>query len=217
MSVICLQGGAEFGPDCEAMDAALVALASSRRPGTVVLAPLAATPGRDYERAGANGLRHFTSLGADAVVAPDVRHDVTAARSSWESASLLVLPGGSPARLLTALIDAAFDELLRDLLDDGVVVMGASAGAMVLCGRTWLPEQNLVADGIGLVPKTLVLPHWDGRRSAPPGAGEGVHTLGIPEQSGVMVVDGQPRHSVGAAASTLMTPDGTRHPLSAPH
>lgn len=208
-SFICLQGGAEFGTKCRTMDAELVALAGQRRSGPVVIATLAGAPGREYDTAGANGVRHFTGLGAEALSAPDARSEPAAAESAWRSASLLVLPGGSPARLLTALRTTGFDRLLVDLLDQGTGVMGASAGAMVLCERTWLPEQGTVEAGLGLVPDTLVLPHWDARRRPPDGA-DAVRVLGIPEQSGVLVLPGEPLHSMGAAPSTLIAPSGVR-------
>jgi cyanophycinase-like exopeptidase len=216
-SLICLQGGAEFGPRCRTMDAELVALAAERRPGPVVIATLAGAPGREYDIAGANGVRHFTGLGvgADALSAPDARSEPAAAESAWRSASLLVLPGGSPARLLTALRSTGFDRLLIDLLGQGTVVMGASAGAMVLCARTWLPERGSVDDGLGVIPDTLVLPHWDPRRSAPKGIGDSVSVLGVPEQSGVLCVGGVPVRSMGAGPSTVIAPDGARRLLPA--
>jgi cyanophycinase-like exopeptidase len=213
-SLICLQGGAEFGPQCRTMDAELIALAAERRSGPVVIATLAGAPGREYDTAGANGVRHFTGLGAEAVSAPDARSDPAAAEVAWREASLLVLPGGSPARLLTALRTTGFDRLLLELLGEGAAVMGASAGAMVLCARTWLPERGSVEDGLGLIPDTLVLPHWDSRRTSPKGVGNNVSVLGIPEQSGVLCVRGTPLRSMGAASSTVIAPDGSRRPVS---
>jgi cyanophycinase-like exopeptidase len=214
--MICLQGGAEFGADCVAMDATLVDEAARRRSGPVVVAPLAARPGREHDIAGANGVRHFAALGADALVAPDARHDAAAAADAWRHAALLVLPGGSPSRLLDALRTTGLERVLTQLLDDGVVVMGASAGAMVLCARTWLPDRGGVVDGLGHVPQHLVLPHWDGRRRVPPDAGPEVAGLGIPEQSGVLVQQGVPTTSVGRTPSRVLAPDGTTRELPRP-
>lgn len=215
MSMICLQGGAEFGARCRDMDAELVALASERRKGGVVIAALAGARGREYDTAGANGVRHFSGLGATAVSAPDARAEPAAAEAAWRSASLLVLPGGSPSRLLDALRATGLDRLLVELLAEGTVVMGASAGAMVLCERTWLPDRGSVEDGIGLVPRLLVLPHWSGTRKAPDGVGDDISILGIPEQSGVLVTEGHAVRSTGANLSTVFDPDGTGHPLPA--
>jgi cyanophycinase-like exopeptidase len=212
--MICLQGGAEFGRDCRPMDAALVAEASRRNQGPVVIAPLAARPGREHDIAGANGVRHFTGLGATAVVAPDARLDPTTAAEVWRQASLLVLPGGSPAGLLDALRSTGLDAVLAELVDAGVAVMGASAGAMVLCEHAWLPDRGRVVEGLGHVPGHLVLPHWDGRRSTPPGTD--ARGLGIPEQSGALVVDGVPTASVGRSPSAVLDRDGVARALPRP-
>ena len=85
------------------MDADLLRRADD---GPVVITALAGAPGREYRTAGDNGVRHFRSLGAqDVVVAPDVREDEAGALEALRRARLLVLPGGSPSRLLAALQD----------------------------------------------------------------------------------------------------------------
>jgi cyanophycinase-like exopeptidase len=205
---ICLQGGAEFGPLGAAMDADLVKLAGN---GSVVIAPLASAPGRDYAVTGANGMRHFAEVGAEDVsVAPDARRHHDAAFATVSEADLLVLPGGSPTRLLDALTTTRIGEALRGVLDRGGVVLGASAGAMVLCSWTWLPDdpEQPTVPGLGLVPDVVVLPHWQDRRAGridavrgalPPG----ISILGLREQSGV-IYDGITLAAVGHAASTLL-------------
>lgn len=190
---VCLQGGGEFSPACLPMDAALVALAGGR----VVVTALAGTPGADYQTATAHGVRHFLAAGADDVVAaPDVRDRGDDAVAVLRTARLLVLPGGSPARLLTALQSTPVGQVVADLLADGGVVMGASAGAMVLCDWTVLPGQDLqVVPGLGLVPDVVVVPHWTGGSEDWLSAIETsvpahVAVLGVPEESGVVAVDG---------------------------
>ena len=189
---VCLQGGGEFSRGCRAMDADLLLRAGGR----VVVTALAGAPGTDYRTATANGVRHFGELGGNDVVgAPDVREEPEQALAALRTARLLVLPGGSPSRLLSALQDTAVGGLVADLLADGGVVMGASAGAMVLCDWLVLPDRGMaVVQGLGLVPDTLVVPHWSGGRkdwlaaveSAVP---RGVRVLGLPEESGVVVKD----------------------------
>lgn len=209
--MLCLQGGAEFGELCREMDADLLRRAGG---GPVVITALAGAPGREYRTAGENGVRHFTALGAsDVAVAPDVREDEAGALAALHRARLLVLPGGSPSRLLAALRDTPVGALVASLLADGVVVSGSSAGAMVLCDWTVLPEQGepAVARGLGLVPDTLVVPHWSGRsgwlRAVGQGVPAGVRVLGIPEQSGVLVEGGR-LTAVGASATTLVSEGG---------
>lgn len=209
---VCLQGGGEFSPGCRAMDADLV----RRAPGRVVVSALAGTVGRDYRTATDNGVRHFRAVGArEAVAAPDVREDPEGALVALASADLLVLPGGSPSRLLAALQDTGAGQAVADRLAAGALVMGSSAGAMVLGEWTVLPDRRgpggmEVVRGLGLVPGVLVVPHWSGGssrgdwlravESSVPGE---VVVLGIPEESGVLVQDGA-LTAVGRSATTLV-------------
>jgi peptidase E len=196
----CLQGGAEFGPDCREMDTELL----DRATGPVVVLPLAATAGEQYQAASTTGTRYYRSLGADVRYAPDARHDLPAALAALREAGLVMLPGGSPGRLRDALSGAVV-EVLRERAEQGAVLVGASAGAMVLCEWTALPDRGgEVVHGTGLVPGFLVVPHFhpgDPDRGWTPPAG--IRRLGIPEQSGVVVADGALR-SVGARASVLL-------------
>lgn len=203
---VCLQGGGEFSPGCREMDAALLAGAD----GPVVVSALAGAVGREHDTAGSNGVRHYRALGADDVTAaPDVRVDPEGALTALRRARVLVLPGGSPSRLLDALTTTGAADVVRELLADGGTVVGSSAGAMVLCGWTVLPDRGLsVVPGLGVVPGTLVLPHWSGGRedwlrvvrAAVP---DGTTLLGVPEESGVVVAAGTLR-AVGQAGTELL-------------
>ena len=195
------------------MDAELVRRANGR----VVVSALAGSPGSDYRTATANGVRHFRALGAaDVVGAPDARDQPVAAIDVLRSARLLVLPGGYPTRLLEALQQTAVGQLVAELLADDGVVMGASAGAMVLCPWTVLPDRRgdqgpVVEPGLGLVPAVVVLPHWragshraDWAQGIQAKAGDGVQLLGLPEESGV-IVEGTSFTAVGQSPSRLIS------------
>ena len=177
---------------------------------------LAGAPGREYDTATANGVRHFRAIGAsDVVGAPDAREDPSAALDVIASARLLVLPGGSPSRLLRALQETGTAEAIAALLDDDGVVMGASAGAMVLCPWTVLPDRRsggslAVEPGLGLVGDLLVVPHWGGGssrgdwlRSIETAVPSTTTVLGIPEESGVLV-EGDVLTAVGRSATRLL-------------
>jgi len=223
--VLCLQGGAEFGPGCRAMDADLLVRAGG---GPVVITALAGAPGFEYRTAGDNGVRHFAALGArHAVVATDAREDPDGALAALRTARLLVLPGGSPSRLLEALGSTGVGELVAERLADGAVVLGSSAGAMVLCDWTVLPDRPgpvdgpAVVPGLGLVPDLLVLPHWSGPRGREPWlravaatVPPEVRVVGLPEQSGVLV-DADGLTAVGSAGSAVVS-DGTSLVLGEP-
>lgn len=207
-----MQGGAEFGPLCRSMDADLL----RRAGGPVVVTALAGTPGRDYRTASENGVRHFRALGArDVSAAPDAREDPAGALAALRRARLVVLPGGSPSRLLEALRATGVDRVLTALLADGGVVSGSSAGAMVLGGWTVLPDRRgasgpVVEPGLGVLPRLLVVPHWSGGRAdwldaVAATVPADVVVLGIPEQSGVLVADGTLTATGDAATSELRT------------
>ncbi|MDT7570718.1 MAG: cyanophycinase [Actinomycetota bacterium] len=187
-----------------------------RAGGRVVVTALAGQRGRDYDTATANGVRHFRAVGAgDVVGAPDAREDEAAALAAVASARLLVLPGGSPARLLRALTDTAVGDAIAALLQGGGVVMGASAGAMVLCPWTVVPDRRsggslAVEPGLGLVGDVLVVPHWSGGssrgdwlRSIEKAVPASTTVLGIPEESGI-VVEGDTLTAVGTSATRLL-------------
>ncbi len=185
------------------MDADLLAAAG---PGRVVIVALAAAPGREYAAASANGVRHFSALGAVADAAPDARSDPAGALAAIEDAQLVVLPGGSPSRLLAALEQTDAAGALRRHVQAGRAVMGASAGAMVLCEHLVLPGRApRVVPGLALVPGCLVVPHSTG-----PGTAEdrgwprpaGVTVLGLPECAGLFV-EGGTATAVGSAPSAV--------------
>jgi cyanophycinase-like exopeptidase len=200
---LCLQGGAEFRPGCEPMDAAMLA-GPDGAPRRVLVAPFAGAPGREREIAGANAERWYRGLGACDVTVLLEDAELTAA---LDGAGLLVLPGGSPARLLEALSPHA--EALRAALDRGVAVSGASAGAMVLCAATVLPGAPVRAvPALGLAEVDLVLPHYRGSTrwldAARPVLRPGAVVLGLPERSGVILgPDGQLR-AVGVEPFTRL-------------
>src|SRR5664280_852953 len=131
-------------------------------------------------------------------------------------ASLVVLPGGSPARLAAALAGTPVGALLPALVDAGVSVVGSSAGAMLLCAWTVVPERRhgswpLVQRGLGVVARAAVVPHWTGARTdwqdALRAAAIDVEILALPECAGLVVENGTAT-AVGAAGSTVITTMG---------
>ena len=217
--LLCLQGGGEFSPGCQEMDAQLVALA----PGPVVVTALAAARGRDYATATANGVRHFRALGAAEVAgAPDAREDPAGALRVLRAAALIVLPGGSPSRLLRGLYDTGAGAVVTERFAAGALVMGASAGAMVLCSWLVQPERRRtgalpLAAGLALAPGLLVVPHWSNERDrsawlqAAETAGEPLTVVGLREESGLLLRDGL-WTAVGRAAARLVSEQRELHP-----
>lgn len=191
---VCLQGGAEFSPGCEAMDETMLA-ADDGSPRSVRVLPFAAAAGREREVAAGNARRWYTALGARDVTAVTDEDGVAEALSGAPETTLVVLPGGSPHRLLQALAPHA--ERLAAALRSGVSVSGASAGAMVLCRWTVLPGGGSlrVVPALGVVDVDLVLPHFvSGRTAWLDAAGDTLPpdrvVLGLPERSGVILAPG---------------------------
>jgi Peptidase family S51 len=194
---MCLQGGAELGDDCREMDTAVLAVAAD---GPVVVVPLAPAPGFERSTTGQHAVRYYRSLTDREVVVTEDADDVRAA-------ALVVLPGGSPARLLNALRDNGIDVVLADVLGRGGVVSGASAGAMVLGPLTVLPERGRpqVVAGLALSPYAVV-PHYRGGSEWADllrAAEADVPVLGIPEQSGLLVTAHAERELGVAAVARL--------------
>jgi len=206
---VCLQGGNELTPPCRQMDSHLLARAPH---GPVVVLPLASNRGSDYSRTAENAARYLTELGADVAVPDDPRRDAAPALALVGEAGMIVLTGGSPRRLRDGLVDTGLDAAIDTASRRGALVMGASAGAMVACTTTLLPQWRgnpKSGAGIGLVDGYVVVPHFDGKRGAwvREALANAPAVIGIPERSGV-IVDGGELTAVGVEPSTLITASG---------
>ncbi len=201
--MLLLQGGAEFGAGCREMDGDLL---EGGPAGPVVILLGAATPGDDHDRAARRASSYYGTWDREVVVTPHPQVDSDACAEAVGAAAVVVLPGGSPSRLLDSLLleGGLVADAVRGVLDRGGSVSGASAGSMVLCDRVVLPDRDGdVVDGLGLVPG-LALPHYSGAAgswtdaSAPEGP-----RWGLPECGGVLVVDGTVR-ATGAGTPVLL-------------
>lgn len=163
MAYLLVQGGDEFHDECREMDRAWLDAVGE---GALAILP-AASESESAARLTANhAAQYYRSLGVDQVLIA-AGEDPLEAAAVLTQARLVVLPGGSPMRLLDALLaeQGRLMDALRGVLLAGGGINGASAGAMVLAGATWLPDQDRVVPGLGLLPSSsplLVLPHADG-------------------------------------------------------
>lgn len=200
---ICLQGGGEFSGGCRPMDARVLRRAApADGPARVVITALAGAVGREATTAEGHGVEHYRRLGADAVAAPDARVDPDGALAALREAHLVVLPGGSPSRLLEALRSTPVGDWLVEAVRAGTCVSGASAGAMVLGSWTVLPDRTgphgvAVEPGYDLL-DVVVVPHWSGGssrrdwlRAVEATVPAGTEVLGLPEESGVLLRAGE--------------------------
>ena len=75
-------------------------------------------------------------------------------------ARFIYLGGGSPLHLRSVLKDSPAWRALVEAWQDGAVVAGSSAGAMVL-GDPMVDPRGALTLGLGLVGHLAVLPHYD--------------------------------------------------------
>jgi cyanophycinase len=157
---IALHGGGEFQRGSEIGDRRLI-VAAGGADARVIVVPTAA--GIDYpEVAARNGIEWFRKLGAraDAAMAVDAASANDAAVvAKIETATLIYFPGGDPVFLVNALRDSKVWAAVLAAHDRGVILGGASAGAMAFGSKMWNPHTGGLTDGLGLVP-IVTLPHF---------------------------------------------------------
>jgi cyanophycinase-like exopeptidase len=197
-------------PGCRDMDRALLGLAGD---GPLVVLLGAATPGPDHDRSSGRARRYHEGLGTgrEVAVAPHPQVDLDGCLEAVARAAVVVLPGGSPVRLLDGLRlrQGRLGELLVARHREGAALSGSSAGAMVLCARAAQPDRGrgaglVVEDGLGLVPGLAVV-HDDGRgdgRWRDPAEPEGLR-WGLPEQGGLLL-DASTVRAVGQGRVRLL-------------
>ena len=163
----------------------------------VVILPLASFKSQ-AAAAGALAQAHWTSLGARArVVIPGPGSDLTTLEMV-EGADVIVLPGGVPSRLMTALSGTPILGAIVARWEAGAAVTGSSAGAIDLFERRlnlYLPDPFRLIPGLGLLQGFVVAPHFDRlrvRRWFSPFLRrmEGLAVLGIDESTGLVGRDG---------------------------
>lgn len=192
MGYLLLEGGAEFGGQMRVPDLKAIELAGGFNAPVRIL-PAAAAPDNNHIRAGNNGVRWFQSLGARNVESVPLI-DKTSANNpevteALRHAKLIFLLGGFTHYLGRTLKDTSGWEAALAAYQNGAVIVGSSAGAMVMCEFYYDPDAGKVVEGLNLVPNALVLPHhntfgkgWANRLLAQL---PGVTLLGIDERTGM--------------------------------
>jgi cyanophycinase len=200
---LLLEGGAEFGGRMADPDRQALAAAGGPHAPVMVI-PAAAAPDRNAERAGRNAVRWFQGLGAVQVerlaLVDRATADDPAIADRLLEARLIYLLGGFPAHLAHSLRGSRSWQAVLKAHASGAVIAGSSAGAMVLCSDFFDPTVNAVNPGLGLLPRTCVIPHHEtaGRRWVPilQKALPGSVLVGIDEETGALTRGGQNRWRV---------------------
>jgi cyanophycinase len=213
MGIILLEGGAEFGGAMREPDTRAIKLAGGFD-APIRIIPTAAAPDDNHVRAGTNGMRWFRALGArDVESLPLIDRssaEDTGIADSLRDARLIYLLGGFTHYLGQILKSSPAWEATLEAFQNGAVLAGSSAGAMVLCEHYYDPGRGEVERGLDLVPNACVLPHhntfgrsWAGKlKSMLPG----VTLLGIDERTG-MLGDGDSWCVLGGGAVTVYRGD----------
>jgi cyanophycinase len=162
MGYLLLAGGAEFGGRMSEPDLRAIELAGGFD-APVCIIPTAAAPDNNHKRAGNNGIRWFQSLGAKNVFAVEVIDSASANDSSIaasiRASRLIYLLGGFPRHLGETLTNSICWSAALDAYEQGSVIAGSSAGAMVLCEHFYDPYEKKLLRGLNLIPNACVLPH----------------------------------------------------------
>jgi cyanophycinase len=187
--VVALVGGAEWQEGCT-FDRALLEAAQTT---DVLVLPTAAA----YEhpdRAVATAQAWFEKQGAKAsglnvLRRPDAEDEANAA--AVRQARFVYLGGGSPLHLRSVLKDTLVWDALVHAWQDGAVIAGSSAGAMVLTDPMVDPRGGAFTLGLGLVEQLAVIPHFnswshDKAHRTIALATKGIPVVGIPEQTALI-------------------------------
>lgn len=185
---LALVGGGEWTAGCD-FDVELLAASGG---GQVVVVPTAAAY-EHPERAVQTARDWFAPMGAEVVPAMVLgRSD--AADPLWvkliRDARFIYLGGGSPLHLRSVLKDSPAWEALVAAWQDGAVLAGSSAGAMVLCDPMVDPRGGAFTVGLGLIEQMAVAPHfqsWSEERSHRTiRLGGGVVVAGVDERTALV-------------------------------
>jgi len=193
MGYLLLEGGAEFGGQMREPDIKAIELAGGFD-APIRIIPTAAAPDHNHQRAGNNGIRWFQSLGARDVISIPLIDESSAndksIAKSLRDAKLIYMLGGFTHYLGQTLKESLAWQAVLDAYQEGALIAGSSAGAMVMCQFYYDPSAERVHDGLNLVPNSLVLPHHNtfGKSWAPRLRKQipDVTLIGIDEQTGML-------------------------------
>jgi cyanophycinase len=153
------------------IDAGLLASTGRSRPRVAIL-PTASYPDGEevFTRWAAMGVSHFGGLGAEVepvLVRDRAGADDPSAAQAVGEADLIYLSGGNPTYLMGVLDGSAVGRALVGAHARGAVLVGCSAGAMVLAGHAFdfrarvAPWPLRWRAGLGFVQGASVIPHYD--------------------------------------------------------
>jgi len=156
---LMLVGGGEWQDGCT-FDRTL--LADAGHPEVLVLPTAAAY--EHPERAVKTAVGWFESIGGRArglMILHRAEAEDADMAAVVRASKFIYLAGGSPMHLRSVLKDSPVWDALVGAWNDGAVLAGSSAGAMVLCDPMVDPRGGAFTLGLGLIGQLAVIPHHD--------------------------------------------------------
>jgi cyanophycinase-like exopeptidase len=154
-------GGGEFSSIYQAAD--LAALSNAKNPKQLLVIVTAPYP--TQELAYQTAENYFKGLGVETtksgVLDKSDANNMVFAQQIAE-ASAIYIAGGTPSRLVDSFIGTLAGEALMTAVSNQSVVMGSSAGAMLMSQRVVMPSGEDLGEGLNLLHETIVLPHFHG-------------------------------------------------------
>ena len=210
--MLALVGGDEFKPGNGEQDRML---AEAAKPGPAFVVPTAAAR-QGPEQAVAHATAWFRQFGLELEELPVLKRADANSKELADVArrgGFFYLVGGDPGLVAQVLHGSRVWSAIVDAWQRGASLAGSSAGAMALCDNTlirasWPNRFNRrPAGALGLVPATVVLPHYDtyGHRWVESAQRElpDATLLGIDERSAAIWRDGG-WHAAGPGAVTVI-------------
>ena len=162
---LALVGSGEFLPPIQPLDQRL--LTHIQGTPRVVVLPTASAPDGDgvAQRWARMGVAHFERLGAQVEALMLLTHRDAEDRQMAEqiaSANFVYFSGGKPRYLLETLQDTAAWEAVVQVYQNGGVIAGCSAGAMVMGGAIFdFPKMWRTLPAFNLATGLAIIPHFD--------------------------------------------------------
>lgn len=218
MGILVLAGGGEFRSSMELVDHAMLARAK-RTPCRVGILPTAVAPYRP-DLAIMNAVRHFTALGAEshpimALTRGDAENPVFA--TQLEDLDVVYIAGGDPWYLQNTLeYTPVWDALVRHY-ENGGIVAGSSAGAMILGAVMWQRDGALWKHSLGLAGNIGILAHLEEAGNARVESlwnalPAGITMIGLDSSTGIIVdTDARQADIVGQGGVVILNAEGVRY------
>ena len=200
---LVLNGGEAFKPEMRAADRVWVDLVRGKHRPRAVVIPIAAL--EKHQKLAHEVTRYLRGLDTHAdykLVTDKSTADARDTYQTLDKVEIIVLPDGSPIRVVTELRGTHSEKVLRQALLRKAAIYATAASAMALCERYWFAHKW--PHGLNLLPGVALLPHHNLVAGRLPPAQllaklpEGVTLLGLDQQTnliwrpdGVFEVHGQ--------------------------